>query len=90
MGSSQSNKFSHEILIDCVVSTFGKTGVEMEALNGVSGAALCVYDMLKAVSHEIRITDIQLATKTGGKSDLQIPIINSTSDCSDSDRNSER
>jgi cyclic pyranopterin phosphate synthase len=52
------------------VSVDGKTGVEMEALTSVSVASLCVYDMLKALSHEIRITDISLVSKTGGKSDF--------------------
>jgi len=52
------------------VSVDGKTGVEMEALTSVSVASLCVYDMLKALSHEIRITDISLVRKTGGKSDF--------------------
>jgi cyclic pyranopterin phosphate synthase len=54
--------------IRCLVKTFGKTGVEMEALVGVSNAALCIYDMLKAVSHEIIISDISLVSKEGGKS----------------------
>ena len=46
----------------------GKTGVEMEALTAVSMAALTVYDMCKAVSKHIRITDVQLEEKRGGKS----------------------
>jgi molybdenum cofactor biosynthesis protein MoaC len=57
--------------IDCIVKTTGKTGVEMEALVGVSNAALCIYDMLKAVSHEIRIDGIHLVSKVGGKSDYK-------------------
>jgi len=56
--------------ITCRVRCEGKTGVEMEALTGVSGAALCIYDMCKALSHDILITGIQLQTKTGGKSDF--------------------
>ena len=48
----------------------GQTGVEMEALTSVSVASLCIYDMLKALSHDIKITDIGLVSKTGGKSDL--------------------
>lgn len=55
--------------IDCIVSTNHKTGVEMEALVGASTAALCVYDMLKAVSHDIIIMETRLISKTGGKSD---------------------
>ena len=58
------------LTITCLVRCEGKTGVEMEALTGVSGAALCIYDMCKALSHDIKITDIQLIQKTGGKSDI--------------------
>ncbi len=48
-----------------------KTGVEMEALTAVSVAALTIYDMCKAISHEIVIGPIQLLEKTGGKSDFR-------------------
>jgi len=58
-----------EVQIECAVITDGKTGVEMEALTGVSVAALTIYDMCKAFSHEIVIKDIQLISKSGGKSD---------------------
>ncbi len=51
------------------VACHHKTGVEMEALTAVSIAALTVYDMCKALSHEIVIRDIRLLEKTGGKSD---------------------
>ena len=44
-----------------------KTGVEMEALTGASIAALTVYDMLKAMSHDIVIHETRLVSKTGGK-----------------------
>lgn len=47
-----------------------KTGVEMESLAAVSAAALTVYDMTKALSHDIRISDIQLLHKSGGKHDF--------------------
>ncbi len=50
------------------VSTVGKTGVEMEALTAVAVSALTVYDMCKALSHDIVIQDIRLERKTGGKS----------------------
>jgi len=53
--------------ISCTVSSTGRTGVEMEALTGVSVAALTVYDMCKALSHDITIKDIQLEKKQGGK-----------------------
>ena len=46
-----------------------KTGVEMEALTAVSVACLTIYDMSKALSHDIVISDIKLISKTGGKSD---------------------
>mmetsp|Transcript_22594 Transcript_22594/g.33037 ORF Transcript_22594/g.33037 Transcript_22594/m.33037 type:complete len:180 (+) Transcript_22594:52-591(+) len=55
--------------IDCIAVTEAKTGVEMEAFVGATNAALCVYDMCKAVSHDIRITDVHLVSKTGGKRD---------------------
>ena len=58
------------IRIDCIVRTWNKTGVEMEAFVGASNAALCVYDMCKAVSHDIKITDLQLISKSGGKRDF--------------------
>ena len=55
--------------ISCEVKCSERTGVEMEALTGVSAAALTIYDMTKALSHEIVISDIQLEKKTGGKKD---------------------
>jgi cyclic pyranopterin phosphate synthase len=59
---------THSLVIEGKVKCFGKTGVEMEALTSVSVAALTVYDMCKAVSVDIVITDIQLMEKDGGKS----------------------
>lgn len=58
------------VLINASVSCFSKTGVEMEALNAVSIAALTIYDMCKAVDKEMRITDVCLNEKTGGKNGL--------------------
>lgn len=52
----------------CLVKTRGQTGVEMEALTGVSVALLTIYDMCKAVDKEMEITDIHLVEKMGGKS----------------------
>ncbi|MBQ9325440.1 MAG: cyclic pyranopterin monophosphate synthase MoaC [Clostridia bacterium] len=52
--------------IEATVSCDGKTGVEMEALTAVSGAALTVYDMCKAVQRDMEITDIRLISKSGG------------------------
>jgi len=57
---------SIEILATCRLK--GKTGVEMEALTAVGVAALTVYDMCKAVDRGMRITDIRLRKKSGGKS----------------------
>jgi len=51
--------------------TNSPTGVEMEALTAVSIAALTIYDMCKAVQKDIQITEIQLESKTGGKSDFE-------------------
>lgn len=56
--------------IKCSVSMHGKTGVEMEALTGASVAALTVYDMCKALSHDIEIQSLKLLSKTGGKNDF--------------------
>ena len=56
------------IMIRCEVATTGKTGVEMEAMTGASVAALTVYDMCKAMNKGIRILDLHLISKTGGKS----------------------
>ncbi|QOI97653.1 MAG: cyclic pyranopterin monophosphate synthase MoaC [Flammeovirgaceae bacterium] len=58
------------IVIDSTVSVSGKTGVEMEALSAVTVAALTVYDMCKALSHDIMIKEIKLMEKTGGKKDF--------------------
>ena len=56
------------IRIEAVATTTGKTGVEMESMTAVSLAALTVYDMLKSLERGIRITDIRLVHKAGGKS----------------------
>ena len=57
------------IRIICSVAVHHKTGVEMEALTGASAAALTIYDMCKALSHDIEISSIRLLSKTGGKRD---------------------
>ena len=61
----------HELVIDCTAAIASKTGVEMEALVGASIAALTVYDMCKALSHDIVIKEIKLIEKTGGKNDYK-------------------
>ena len=60
-----------EVVIDCTASITAKTGVEMEALVGASIAALTVYDMCKAMSHDIVIKETKLLSKTGGKRDFK-------------------
>jgi len=59
-----------EAVIHCTVSLHHKTGVEMEALTGASIAALTIYDMCKALSHDIVIVETRLLDKRGGKSDF--------------------
>jgi cyclic pyranopterin monophosphate synthase len=60
----------YELIINCTCSLTAKTGVEMEALVGASLAALTVYDMCKAISHDIVIKETKLIEKKGGKSDF--------------------
>jgi len=57
-------------VVDCVCNVHHRTGVEMEALTGASVAALTIYDMCKALSHEIVISETRLVSKTGGKEDF--------------------
>jgi cyclic pyranopterin phosphate synthase len=59
------------IRIECRVGVTGRTGVEMEALTGATAAALTLYDMCKALSHDIRIESVRLLVKTGGKRDFR-------------------
>ena len=59
-----------DAVIRCTVSVHHKTGVEMEALTGASVAALTIYDMCKALSHDIVIAETRLVEKRGGKSDI--------------------
>lgn len=56
------------VRIEATVKTTGQTGVEMEALTAVSGAALTIYDMLKAVEKSMQIEGIRVVLKDGGKS----------------------
>ncbi len=66
---------SLKVEVHCRVAVTAKTGVEMEALTGATVAALTLYDMGKAVSHDIVIRETRLIAKTGGKSDYQAPEI---------------
>ena len=62
---------TNALQVTCTVKCNEQTGVEMEALTGVSVTALTIYDMCKALSHDITITEIQLKQKTGGKNDFK-------------------
>ena len=62
---------NNKIVIDTKASVHGRTGVEMEALTSASVAALTIYDMCKALSHDIIIEEIKLMEKTGGKKDFK-------------------
>ena len=62
-----------EIVIKCRVEVTGKTGVEMEALTGATIASLTIYDMCKALTHEMRIKDVRLIHKSGGKKNVNYP-----------------
>ena len=64
----QIEKTEKGALVLCSVKTFGKTGVEMEALTGASVAALTIYDMCKAMSFDMEINGVKLLEKSGGKS----------------------
>jgi len=60
-----------DAVVRCTVALHHKTGVEMEALTGASIAALTIYDMCKALSHEIVIAETRLIEKQGGKRDVR-------------------
>lgn len=62
------DKTSHSIRLECTVRIIDQTGVEMEALTGVSVACLTIYDMCKSYDKAISVTNIYLLKKTGGKS----------------------
>ncbi|MBV8403269.1 MAG: cyclic pyranopterin monophosphate synthase MoaC [Gammaproteobacteria bacterium] len=58
---------AEEIVVRCEVSVHHRTGVEMEALTGAAVAALTIYDMCKALSHDIEIGSVRLLAKSGGR-----------------------
>jgi cyclic pyranopterin phosphate synthase len=62
---------AQEVVIDCTAVITARTGIELEALVGASIAALTVYDMCKALSHDIVIKETKLMEKTGGKRDFK-------------------
>jgi cyclic pyranopterin phosphate synthase len=59
------------LVIRCRVSVHHRTGVEMEALTGATVAALTIYDMCKALSHDIEITSVRLLEKSGGRRNVR-------------------
>jgi cyclic pyranopterin monophosphate synthase len=61
------------IVVHCRVEVRHRTGVEMEALTGATVAALTIYDMCKALSHDIRIASVRLLSKSGGKRSVRTP-----------------
>jgi len=61
----------NEAIIECRCKVHHKTGVEMEALTGASVAALTIYDMCKALSHDIIIGETRLMSKSGGKQEFE-------------------
>jgi len=64
------NELNHSIDVYCVVSAFAKTGVEMEAIMGVNAALITIYDLSKIVNPHLKIDDVKLLVKEGGKSGL--------------------
>lgn len=60
-----------DAVVTCSTSVTAKTGIEMEAITGASIAAITIYDMCKAMSHEIEIISTRLLEKTGGKKDYK-------------------
>ncbi len=58
-------------IITCTAKVTAKTGIEMEAITGASVAAITIYDMCKAMSHDIEIVSTRLLEKTGGKKDFK-------------------
>ena len=64
------NEYDNSLEVFCVVSTYSKTGVEMEAIMGVNAALITIYDLSKIVNPDLKIDNIRLLIKEGGKSGL--------------------
>ena len=64
------NEDDNSIEVFCVVSTYSKTGVEMEAIMGVNAALITIYDLSKIVNPNLKINNVRLLIKEGGKSGL--------------------
>ena len=65
-------KKKNSIVVYCLVSANSKTGVEMEALSGVTSALLAIYDLSKIVEPNLKISNTKLLVKSGGKKGLWI------------------
>jgi len=65
------SEVGNRAIVECECRVTHKTGVEMEALVGASVAALTIYDMVKAISHNVRIEATELVSKSGGKRDIK-------------------
>jgi cyclic pyranopterin monophosphate synthase len=66
------NEKNYSIIVYCLVSAHSKTGVEMEALSGVSSALLTIYDLSKIIDPNLKIINTKLLVKSGGKKGLWI------------------
>ncbi|MDC6465408.1 cyclic pyranopterin monophosphate synthase MoaC [Pelagibacteraceae bacterium] len=66
------NEKKHSVVVYCLVSANSRTGVEMEALSGVNAALLAIYDLSKIVEANLKIANIKLLLKYGGKKGLWI------------------
>ena len=66
------NEKKNSIIVYCLVSANAKTGVEMEALSGVNSALLTIYDLSKIIEPNLKIENIKLLIKSGGKTGLWI------------------
>ena len=64
------NEVDHSLEVFCVVSAVAKTGVEMEAIMGVNAALITIYDLSKIVNPHLKIDNVKLLIKEGGKSGL--------------------
>ncbi len=64
------NKKDHSLEVYCVVSAIAKTGVEMEAIMGVNAALITIYDLCKIVNPHLKIDNVKLLIKEGGKTGL--------------------
>ena len=64
------NELDSSLEVFCVVSALAKTGVEMEAIMGVTSALITIYDLSKIVNPHLKIDNVKLLIKEGGKSGL--------------------